>query len=96
MKAYHLIVKGKVQGVFYRASVKEKARRLGISGTVKNSLTGDVEVFCVGPEPNIYEFIDECKNNPGYSEVTEVFKEEIKTPDKVREIESGHNFRIIQ
>lgn len=96
MKAYHLIIKGKVQGVFYRASVKEKARELRIFGTVKNILTGDVEVFCVGPEPNIYEFIDECKNNPGYSQVTEFFKKEIKNKDKVREIELGHDFRIIQ
>ncbi len=44
----HFIVRGLVQGVFFRASTEATARRLGLSGWVRNSANGDVELIACG------------------------------------------------
>lgn len=41
---YQIIVSGQVQGVFFRAKTKDHADRLGIKGTVRNLVDGDVEI----------------------------------------------------
>ena len=41
-------VSGRVQGVFFRAATRDQARRLGLSGWVRNLPTGDVEVVACG------------------------------------------------
>ena len=61
MPAYHLIIKGKVQGVFFRASAKETAELLGVTGWVKNTKEGNVEAFINGDENKLQEFIAWCK-----------------------------------
>ena len=43
-------VTGRVQGVFFRASTREQARRLGLSGHARNLPDGAVEVLACGPE----------------------------------------------
>lgn len=43
-------VSGRVQGVFFRASTREQARRLGLSGHARNLPDGAVEVLACGPE----------------------------------------------
>jgi len=43
------LVSGKVQGVFYRASTRDKARALGVSGWARNLPDGRVEVLASGP-----------------------------------------------
>ena len=45
MPTIHLLIKGTVQGVYYRASAKEVADRLHLSGWVKNTREGHVEVL---------------------------------------------------
>jgi acylphosphatase len=47
------IVKGQVQGVFYRASTQEKARQLHLKGHAYNILNGDVEVVACGKRENV-------------------------------------------
>ncbi|MBL7054159.1 acylphosphatase [Candidatus Woesearchaeota archaeon] len=69
MKRIHLIINGKVQGVFYRDNTKKKASELGLKGFVKNIENGLVEIIAEGPEDKLSELIEFCKNNPGYSEV---------------------------
>lgn len=48
MAAARFIVAGKVQGVFFRASTREQALRLGLRGHAKNLADGSVEVLAVG------------------------------------------------
>ena len=57
MKRSHLIIKGKVQGVFYRQFIKDNARFLGLKGWVRNTQEGDVETIFEGDEQVIKEMI---------------------------------------
>lgn len=70
MPAVHLLVKGRVQGVFYRASAKKMADELGISGWVKNTGEGHVEILAEGNEQDIKAFIHWCKQGPPKALVT--------------------------
>ena len=72
MPTIHLIIKGKVQGVFFRASAKEKANDLGLTGWVKNTPEGDVEIMATGEMDVLERFITWCKKGPSRAIVTEV------------------------
>ena len=68
----HLIILGKVQGVFYRASCQETAQVLGLTGWVRNLSTGEVEVVAQGEKEKIEKFIEWCKKGPSGAKVCEV------------------------
>ena len=89
MPAKHLVIKGKVQGVFYRASAREVAEKLGLKGWVKNTHEGDVEAFVCGTETALNKFIDWCRRGPSNAVVTAVSV----TDEKEKEFE---NFRILR
>lgn len=72
MPTIQLIIKGKVQGVFYRASAKEKAEDLGLTGWVKNTPEGYVEIMATGEMDVLERFITWCKKGPSRAIVTEV------------------------
>ena len=72
METVHLVIKGKVQGVYYRASAKEKANELGIKGWIKNTPAGEVEVMAGGNKAQLEKFIDWCRQGPKHAEVTNV------------------------
>ncbi len=44
----HVIISGRVQGVWYRANTKQKAEELGLGGWVKNTAEGNVEAVFEG------------------------------------------------
>lgn len=67
-----LTIVGKVQGVYYRASTKEKAQSLGLSGFVKNKLNGNVYIECTGATQKIQEFIEWCWDGPQMAVVENV------------------------
>ena len=77
MLTIHLLIKGKVQGVYYRASAKEAADRLHISGWVKNTREGYVEVLASGQEEDIRRFIEWCKKGPERAVVSELIVDEV-------------------
>ncbi len=64
MPAIHLMIKGKVQGVFYRATAKKKAKELNITGWIKNNEDGDVEAVASGEESALQVFMNWCKQGP--------------------------------
>ncbi len=68
----HLIISGKVQGVFYRASCQETAIQYGLKGWVKNLPNGDVEVLVQGEKEKIESLIDWCKKGPPHAKVNNV------------------------
>ena len=72
METMHLVISGKVQGVFYRASAKKKADELNVRGWIKNTPEGNVEALVTGKHPQIEEFIQWCKSGPDRAVVKEV------------------------
>jgi acylphosphatase len=73
MKTYHLHITGKVQGVWYRASAKDKALALGLKGKVWNEPDGSVGAVVQGQEDVVTEFIEWCKEGPMLAKVEDVF-----------------------
>jgi len=78
MPTFHLLIKGKVQGVFYRVSAREAAAKTGVKGWIRNSPEGDVEAVVTGSEEQLSEFISWCKKGPPRSKVTEVIAKELE------------------
>lgn len=72
MQSVHLIISGKVQGVFYRATAKKKAEELHINGWIKNTVNGDVEAMVTGKKEEIDQFVEWCKSGPDRAIVTGV------------------------
>jgi acylphosphatase len=72
MQTVHLVIKGKVQGVFFRASTKDKANELGIKGWVKNMPDGNVEVLAAGNKDQLENFIEWCRRGPTQAIVSDV------------------------
>ena len=62
MRTYHLIFKGRVQGVGFRYTAKMIADKLKIYGSVKNLYNGDVEVYIKGDDESIDRFIRELRD----------------------------------
>ncbi|MDB5246168.1 MAG: hypothetical protein JWQ40_562 [Segetibacter sp.] len=77
MPTTHLIIKGKVQGVFYRATAKEIAEKCGVTGWIKNTLDGNVEATITGTEEQLDQFANWCKKGPARAKVTEVVSSSI-------------------
>ncbi|GAA4748391.1 acylphosphatase [Flavisolibacter ginsenosidimutans] len=72
MPTIHLVIKGKVQGVFFRATAKDVAKALDLKGWVKNTPEGDVEVLATGDEDAIRQFIEWSKRGPDKALVSSV------------------------
>ncbi len=60
----HVVIEGRVQGVFFRASTREEACSLGLSGWVKNCMDGRVEAVFEGESDNIEQILKWCQNGP--------------------------------
>ena len=72
MPTVYLLISGKVQGVFYRASAREKAESLGISGWVRNTEAGDVEAMATGTHERLEQWISWCRQGPPRAVVSDV------------------------
>ncbi len=70
--ALDLVVTGRVQGVFYRASMRTEADRLGVSGWVRNSDDGTVHAHLEGPRAALEELLVWCRSGPPRARVDEV------------------------
>jgi acylphosphatase len=68
----HVVISGRVQGVWYRASTKQKADELGLTGWVKNTRDGNVEAVFEGQVSVIDEMIAWCRKGPPLAHVTNV------------------------
>jgi acylphosphatase len=67
-----LKVRGTVQGVYFRASTVEQARRLGLSGWVMNCADSSVEVVAEGEIKQLEKLTDWCRSGPPGAQVKEV------------------------
>lgn len=75
----HAIVTGRVQGVSYRATTADVARRLGLVGWVRNLADGSVELEAEGDPARVAALLAWCDHGPPAAEVTRVAVDE-QTP----------------
>jgi len=68
----HIIIEGRVQGVWFRDSTRNEAISLGISGWVKNRSDGTVEALAEGPEDKVKRLVLWFHHGPPYAKVTGV------------------------
>ena len=89
MKTVHLLIKGKVQGVFFRATAKDVANLHDLKGWIKNTEDGDVEAVVSGNGEQVKEFIEWSKQGPPRAQVTDVIVTE-------QEYEEFKKFSVIR
>lgn len=68
----HVLISGRVQGVWFRANTKKKAKQLGLKGWVRNTNNGCVEAFFQGDEKKVNEMINWCHQGPPLAKVEKV------------------------
>ena len=68
----HLIIEGRVQGVWFRESTRREAVSLGLTGWVRNLPGGTVEVLAEGPEAQVNDLVSWCHHGPPIARVHRV------------------------
>ncbi len=81
MKALHIKISGRVQGVWFRASTREEALDLGVNGWVRNTHDGCVEVFMQGPDEAVDRLLAWCYHGPPGARVDDVEIESVQPRD---------------
>ena len=77
MRRVRAIVSGRVQGVSYRASTVDEARRLGLAGWVRNKADGTVELEAEGAPDQVAALLAWCRSGPPAARVDDVAVEEL-------------------
>jgi acylphosphatase len=67
-----VVVRGHVQGVFFRAEMRERARSLGVAGWVRNNADGSVEAVLEGPAERVETLVRWCRRGPRGAAVEDV------------------------
>jgi acylphosphatase len=60
----HVVVTGRVQGVFFRESLRGLAEARGVAGWTRNRADGAVEAVFEGPYPSVLELVGFCRHGP--------------------------------
>lgn len=68
----HIVVKGRVQGVYFRAFTQKQAIKLGVSGYVRNLADGNVEIVASGKPEAMQQFLAWCRKGPMLAKVEEL------------------------
>lgn len=89
LQTISIIVKGKVQGVYYRQTTQEKAMALGITGTARNLPDRSVKIIATGTREQLDKLLAWCRQGPSRAEVSG-----IETKDE--ELRSFPDFRILR
>ena len=85
----NITVKGKVQGVFYRASTKAVADQLGVRGLVRNADDGSVYIEAEADAPTMDMFLDWCQEGPERARVESV-------DSMAGELKNYRNFEVVK
>lgn len=82
LRRIRAVVRGRVQGVGYRAATAHEARRLGLAGWVENQADGAVALEAAGPADAVAALVAWCGRGPPLARVTAVEVAELApTPD---------------
>jgi acylphosphatase len=72
LKQLHMVVRGRVQGVYFRASAQREARRLGVCGWVRNRADGSLEMVAEGEEAAVRDLHGWAQKGPSAARVDKV------------------------
>ena len=89
MKHINITIRGKVQGVFFRASTKAVADQLGVKGLVRNEKDGSVYIEAEGDAFSLESFLEWCHEGPQKAEV-----EKVETAEG--ELKNYRNFEVVK
>jgi len=79
----HVVVRGRVQGVFFRATCAKEARRRGLSGWIRNRPDGAVEAEFEGASPILESMVAWCREGPPSARVEGVDVESVAPTGEV-------------
>ena len=85
MLSRHIIISGRVQGVFFRKNAREKAEELKLFGWVKNTTDDKVEIFVQGNENEMNDFIEWCRQGSPKAKVENVYVEAKENDNSLKE-----------
>lgn len=80
MKTVRAIIKGRVQGVWFRAWTQGQANRLGVVGWVRNRTDGSVEAVFSGSKENVDAMVERCRKGPPLARVDSIDLTPDETP----------------
>ncbi len=83
-KSVRVYITGIVQGVFFRAFIKENAERYDVKGFTRNLEDGRIEIFLEGNPENVNKVIELCEKGPKHSQIK---KMEVK-PEKFQDFKT--------
>jgi acylphosphatase len=90
----HVTIRGRVQGVGYRAWVEDQATLNGLEGWVRNRQDGSVEAVFAGPAQDVDEMVALCRSGPPASHVHQVI-DEPATADQLKLRRAGEEFSVL-
>jgi len=79
-----VVVRGQVQGVFFRDSTRDAAEREGVAGWVQNRSDGSVEAVFEGDPQAVERLVDWCRSGPSSADV-----EDVEVTEEEPQSESG-------
>ena len=91
---FHVIVRGQVQGVGYRAFIEDEAAIRGLEGWVRNRRDGSVEALFAGPQEEVEEMIEACRKGP-WSAKVEGLEERKGTPEQLAQRRLAEKFSVL-
>jgi acylphosphatase len=87
-KSIRLYITGTVQGVFFRAFVKENAERYDVKGFTRNLEDGRIEVFLEGDGEKVNKMVELCKKGPRHAQIRNV-------EEKKERFQDFKNFKVL-
>lgn len=92
----HILVSGKVQGVWFRVFTSKRAQELNLSGWVRNLTNGSVEILVKGHPLKLKEFISKIKKGPKEAHVNRLIIKNMKNEKNPLLKPEDLNFSSIQ
>ena len=84
MVAMHMKIFGRVQGVWFRANTQQAAQRLGLTGWVRNTPDGAVEVHAQGKHEAVDELLSWCHQGPPGARVDKIDFRQAQVDESLR------------
>jgi acylphosphatase len=91
---HHVTIRGRVQGVGYRAFVAHEAAARDLEGWVRNRRDGSVEAVFFGPDDVVADMIASCRRGPPLARIDGV-SDEAAHPDELNLRRAGERFSVL-